>query len=287
MPDTDNQYSFSQKLVLDIIPNLKWPFLVIVIWLLLPKDFGDSFSKFAKDNNLTKLGFGTTVMELDPNKKIEEVKTANEKANTTENVAEALKTISAKSDSKFNKELKELAESLDSLKEQSAKIVNQNSKIFVPNNNLGLTFNKDKKHSFNFEIYTDNELSVDISIGFDSLPFKYEFDLCDPSGYYKNLKSVNFDQNRVVTGLEYKTDKVNCKSSVIIEQVVNGSYLYAYDMNILNGFNIAKANGFDVFLPFTSNRAVSNSLFIPGNDYEVSSKYKGSKLVERTLVYIE
>lgn len=287
MPDTDNQYSFSQKLVLDIIPNLKWPFLVIVIWLLLPKDFGDSFSKFAKDNNLTKLGFGTTVMELDPNKKIEEVKTANEKANTTENVAEALKTISAKSDSKFNKELKELAESLDSLKEQSAKIVNQNSKIFVPNNNLGLTFNKDKKHSFNFEIYTDNELSVDISIGFDSLPFKYEFDLCDPSGCYKNLKSVNFDQNRVVTGLEYKTDKVNCKSSVIIEQVVNGSYLYAYDMNILNGFNIAKANGFDVFLPFTSNRAVSNSLFIPGNDYEVSSKYKGSKLVERTLVYIE
>jgi len=129
MVDTNNQYSFFQRLVLDIIPNFKWPLLVIVIWLLVPEDFGESFSKFAKDNNLKKLGFGTTVMELDPNKKIKEVKTANEKANTAENVAEALKKMSSKSDSEFNRELKELAESLESLTEQSAKIVNQNSKI--------------------------------------------------------------------------------------------------------------------------------------------------------------
>tara|TARA_R110002012_G_scaffold291131_1_gene485430 strand:+ start:1831 stop:2694 length:864 start_codon:yes stop_codon:yes gene_type:complete len=287
MPDTNNQYPFFQKLILDIIPNFKWPLLVLVIWFLMPEDFGESFSKFAKDNNLKKLGIGTTVMELDPNKKIEEIKIANEKANTTENVAEALKNISKKADSEYNKELKKLAESLDTLTEQSAKIVNQNSKIFVPNENLGLSFNEGKKHTFNFEIYKGEELSVDISIGFDSLPFKYEFDLCDPSGYYKNLKSVSFDPNRVVTGLEYKTDKVDCKSAVTVAQLKSGSYMYAYDLKILNGFNIAKADGFDVFLPFTSNKSISNALFIPGSDPEVSSKYSRNKLVERTLVYVE
>jgi len=111
--------------------------------------------------------------------------------------------------------------------------------------------------------------------------------LCDPSGYYKNLKSVSFDPNRVVTGLEYKTDKVDCKSAVTVAQLKSGSYMYAYDLKILNGFNIAKADGFDVFLPFTSNKAISNALFIPGSDPEVSSKYSRNKLVERTLVYVE
>lgn len=287
MPDQIKQYPFWQKIILDIIPNLKWPLLVLVIWLLLPQDFGESFSKFAKENNVKKLGFGTTIVELDPNQKIEEVKIANEKANTADNLAEAIKEIRSSSDPETNKKLAELTKSVESLKEQSARIVNSNSKIFVPNDNLKLSFNTNKKHSFNFEIYKENELSVEISVGFDSLPFKYDFDLCDPSGYYKNLKSLNFDPNRVVTGLEYKTDKVNCKSSITIGEKNNSAYPYSYDLNILNGFNIAKANGFDVFLPFTSNRAVSNSLYIPGYNNEVSSKYEGGKVIERTLVYIK
>jgi hypothetical protein len=67
----------------------------------------------------------------------------------------------------------------------------------------------------------------------------------------------------------------------------NGSYMYEYDLNILNGFNVAKVDGFDVFLPVTTNRAVSNSLYIPGENNEVSNKYKNGEVVKRTLVFIE
>jgi len=287
MCNKSNNYSFGQRLLLDIVPNLKWPIAILVIWTLLPADFGGSFSKFAKDNNLKKVGFGNTVLEMDPNQKIEQIKKANEKVNLTESVSETFKNLSKTSDEDLKKKLSKFEKAINSLQEQSSKILNETTKIFVQNYNLNLEFNKNKKNSFNFEIYAKSDFIVDISVGFDSLPFKFEFDLCDPSGYYKNLKSVKYDPSRRVIGLEYTSEKVNCKSSVSVTKMRNGSYMYEYDLNILNGFNVAKVDGFDVFLPVTTNRAVSNSLYIPGENNEVSSKYKNGEVVKRTLVFIE
>lgn len=281
------QYPFVQKLILDFIPLLKWPIIILLIWLILPSDFGESFQKFAKDNNIKKLGFGNTVLEMDPNQKLKEIKKANEKANLSENTKDALKQLSSATDIKSQEHILKLEAMIESLEKQSSVILNNTAKIFVPNSNSDLAFNKGKSKSFNFEIFKKGELVVDISVGFDSLPFVYEFDLCNPSGYYKNLKSVKYNPNRTVTGLVYTDEKVNCKSSVSVTKLDSGSYLYAYDLNILDGFNVAKVDGFDVFLPLTKHRSISNSIYSARVDDVVASTYKNGEVYEKTLVYIK
>lgn len=287
MEEDDMQYPFGQKLILDFIPLLKWPMIILLIWLILPSDFGVTFKKFAKDNNVKKLGFGNTVLEMDPNQQLKEIKKANEKANLSENTKDALKQLSSATDKKSQEHIMKLEAMIESFEKQSSAILNSAAKIFVPNSNSDLTFNKEKSKSFNFEIYKKGELVVDISVGFDSLPFEYEFDLCAHSGHYKNLKSVKYDPNRTVTGLVYTDEKVNCKSSVSIAKLDSGSYLYAYDLNILDGFNIAKVDGFDVFLPLTKHRSVSNSIYSARGNDVVASTYRKGEIYEKTLVYIK
>jgi esterase/lipase len=145
MCNKSNNYSFGQRLLLDIVPNLKWPIAIFVIWTLLPADFGGSFSKFAKDNNLKKVGFRNTVLEMDPNQKIEQIKKANEKVNLTESVSETFKSLSKTSDEDLKKKLSKFEKAINSLQEQSSKILNETTKIFVQNYNLNLEFNKNKK----------------------------------------------------------------------------------------------------------------------------------------------
>lgn len=287
MEEDNMQYSFWQKITLDFIPLLKWPMIILLVWLILPSDFGDTFKKFAKDNNVKKLGFGNTVLEMDPNQQLKEIKKANEKANLSENTKDALKQLSSTADKQSQEHILKLEAMIESLEKQSSTILNNTSKIFVPNSNLDQTFNKEKAMSFNYEIYKKGELVVDISVGFDSLPFEYEFDLCDLSGHYKNLKLVKYDPNRTVTGLIYTDEKVNCKSSVSVTKLDSDSYLYAYELNVLDGFNIAKVDGFDVFLPLTKHRSISNSIYSAGGNDVVASTYRKGEVYEKTLVYIK
>jgi hypothetical protein len=312
--------NFIQKVVIDFIPLMKWPIIILLIWLITPSDFGKDLGVFIKEVNLTKFSAGGVFAEMDPNKKIQEIKEAGKKLNLSNTTKELLSNLSASDKrneeqiaklqsllekSKISETAKEALDSLSSserrneeeilkfkslvekLEKQSSDVFDRTFKIFVPNKNDDLAFNTLKAKAFHFEIYKEGVLIVNIVVGFENLPFNYEFDLCPLSGHYKNLKAIKYDPNRNIDGLEYTDEKVNCKSSVSIAQFQQDSYFYSYDLNILEGFNVAKVESFDVFLPLIRHSSISNNIYTDDGNNVVSSSYKKNKVFERTLVYIK
>lgn len=123
-------------------------------------------------------------------------------------------------------------------------------------------------------------------VGIDEFPTKRSFDLCESTGKYKELVSTRKNKDGETIGLKYKDKAVDCLSTIEVRRLSDEEYLYSFDINILDGFNVAKVGGYDVFLPKQSKLARSNSLYITGSDPIIATQSKGKDIVETTRVYI-
>lgn len=289
MSDNQSNRTFSQEVALQSLPLLKWPALVLVCWLLFSLDSVKALMQIARDSNVKELGIGNAKMVLDTGEKVKTLQSANELNNLTSELKSSIAKLSEINGNANKEELKSLERKLDKVERKSSKVISQESPAFSQNkdNKHFININSSNKSTFNFEVNRDKFEAITIKVGMDDFPFKYSFNLCEKSGSYKNLKSVKSDKDGAVTSLDYTNEQVDCESSLVVDKLEDGSYIYAYSFNMLSGFNIAKVQGYDVFLPVTMHRSISNALYYDGMDPVVSSQYKNSKLVEETKVYID
>lgn len=131
--------------------------------------------------------------------------------------------------------------------------VTNNSNRFEVNNQNNFTFGSSVDNIGKLEIRS-KEASIDLY--FDKLPQEYKFDLCKKSGIYQDLKNVVTSNNGKVTP-NYKTEKVNCDSKVVVYKGLSGDYLLSYNLNLLSGYRKDNLNKFEKLFPHKSQYLIS------------------------------
>ncbi|PSU96563.1 hypothetical protein, partial [Photobacterium kishitanii] len=95
------------------------------------------------------------------------------------------------------------------------------------------------------------------------------------------------DKNKNFTEITYIDDKADCKSSVEISKLRNGEFLYSYDLNILDGYNIAKVQGFDALLPITMKMLRENGIYDPKSNNVAIPKFVNAQQAQKEFIDIK
>lgn len=127
---------------------------------------------------------------------------------------------------------------------------------FVKNNQnqLEVGSSSNKIGTVEFKLLADNAITQStVKINFNELPFKAKFDLCPQTGLYNDLTSVKTNKSGDTQPV-YESKKVSCDSEALISKDSKGNFIISYDLNFLDGFNIASVKGIDKLLPQTIRR---------------------------------
>lgn len=258
---------------------LKWPVIIITIYLFFSSSIVTGISGFIKDNNVKKFEASTdgVSVEIDTAQIKNNIKNANELKRLANELASLEKTDLKRND---------LNEVLKNVETKSNEIIKSSLTAYSKNNNRNHIIGNvmDSIAEFQYTIETDGKRDILVKVFVDKFPYVKEFNLCANEGHYKFLSNVKINKIDKSAKLLYRDEVVDCKSRVEIAKLRNGEFLYSFDLNILDGFNIAKVQGFDVLLPKTLNRLRVNAVYSPKQDKNISTRYQGNKLVAREVV---
>lgn len=133
------------------------------------------------------------------------------------------------------------------------------SYIVIDNKNLFFG-NTESKNKFQYIEKENGIISKSLVVYIDGDTYKSEpLDLCKKTGEYNLLKSVSEDSNGNAKP-NFEKKKINCNSSVEIEQQNNDRYFISYSLNFLTGFNKQLFKGFPLYLSETQTLQTSNIL---------------------------
>ena len=120
---------------------------------------------------------------------------------------------------------------------------------YIVIDNKSLFFgNKESKNKFQYIEKESGIISKSLVIYINGNNYKSEsLDLCKKTGEYNLLKSVSEDSNGNVKP-NFEKNKINCNSSVGIEELNNNRYFISYSLNFLTGFNIEIFKDFPLYL---------------------------------------
>ncbi|HHX8438275.1 TPA: hypothetical protein ACVO1K_004434 [Vibrio diabolicus] len=276
---------FWHDVVLSFVPILKWPLLVFALWLVIPSGTINDFLKIARENNVKELGIGDAKVVFQEKAKV--LKDANEVRNLTSDLSSLFSQTGTGLKEQTDR-LKYIEDRLAKISSRTKTVIDNEAPVFVPvQNEHSINLSKDNIALFHFDIDSkDGTENFSLVVGIDEFPAKRNFDLCEATGKYKELVSTRKNKDGKTVGLKYKDKVVDCLSTIEVRRLNDEEYLYSFDINILDGFNVAKVGGYDVFLPKQSKHARSNSLYIAGSDPIVSTQSKANDIVETTRVYI-
>lgn len=276
---------FKHDLALSFVPILKWPFLVFALWLVIPSGTMNDFLKIARDNNVKELGIGDAKVVFQ--EKAEVLKDANEVRNLTSDLSNLFSQSGVGLKEQTDR-LKYIEDRLANINSRTKTVIDKEAPVFVSvQNEHSINLSKDNIAVFHFEIDSDDgDENFSLAVGIDEFPAKRSFDLCETAGKYKELSSTKKNEYGKTIGLNYKDKVVDCLSTIEVRRLSDEEYLYSFDIKILDGFNVAKVGGHDVFLPKQSKLARSNSLYIVGSDPIIATQRKGKDVIETTKVYI-
>lgn len=131
------------------------------------------------------------------------------------------------------------------IKEEDAFIKYDNIKHIVGN----------KDNSIKTLVYVENKNGkVDKKIIFyiDKFPYYTKLNLCSERENYRTIKSVQVDNKGNKTPI-YENRTVDCNSQLYIDESLSGNY----NLLFLDGFKIQQFQGFELLLPYSSNRLAS------------------------------
>lgn len=273
---------FKENLVLSVLPLLKWPLIIITLYLVFPKSIGNDLSYFIKENNIKKLEAttGGVSVEVDTSKTIQNIERAKE-------IKRLINSVNSE------KELKNQSNDVDNIlkkvAEKSDEIIKTSLSAFAKNKERNFVVG-DVMNSiaeFQYIMEKNGEYDIVLKVFIDKFPYSKTFNLCSKEGRYKFLRNIKTYKSGEPAQITYIDETVNCQSSIEIAPLRDGEFLYSYDFNILDGYNIVKVQGFDTLLPQTMNRLRGNVIYTPNSDKTVYSQLEKNKLVERDFVSIK
>ena len=276
---------FWQELMLSFVPIMKWPALVMAFWLVIPSGTLNDFLKIARENHVKEFGIGDARVVFQEKAKV--LKDTNEVRNITSDLTSLFSQSGIGLKEKADR-LKYFEDRLAQINSRTKTVIDKEAPVFVPvKNDHSIGLGSDNIAVFHFEIENEKDSeNFSLAVGINEFPTKQSFDLCEISGKYKELLSTKRDKDGKTIGLNYKDKSVDCLSTIEISRLSDERYLYSFDINILNGFNVAKVGGYDVFLPKKSKHARSNSLYIEGSDPVIATKGNANEIIETTKLYI-
>lgn len=270
---------FKERLALRIIALLKWPLIIFAVYIVFPTSLVAELSGFVKSNGIKKMQFTKdgVSFEVGAEQAIKNIKNAEE----LNQLANQLADIDQSDSSKANEVLK-------TVKSKTNEIINSTVSAYSSslNRNIVIGDVMNSIAEFQYEIKRDKGDGVLLKVFIDKFPYSESFDLCSTDGNYKFLTEISVNNDKNAASLIYADKKVNCASSLKISTLKGGEFLYSFDLNFLDGFNIAKVQGFDAMLPKTFKRLRGNSVYLSGVDSILGTKYEKSKLVEQEVVRI-
>lgn len=271
---------FKEKLALRMLSLLKWPIIIFALYLAFPSSLVHELSNFIQTNNIKKLEANTNgfSFEVSDEKSVQNIKNAQELTRLASELA-ALK----QSDQPKTKNI------LNEVKNKSENIIQTSLAAFSKNGNrnyvVGNVLNSIAE--FQYKIERNGVTDIVLKVFIDKFPYYNEFDLCSIEGHYKFPRKIMSNKQNEPAEIIYTDEKVNCKSRIEISKLKNKEFLYSYDLNLLDGYNIAKVQGFDAMLPKSINRLQGNIIYSPTNSNIVLEEHQNDKLVEKETVDIE
>jgi len=273
---------FKERLILRGLLLLKWPVIILTIYLVFPSSLVSQLSDFIQVNNIKKF-------EASPNGVSVEVDTAQaikniENAQEIKRIAGELAAIKELGAQKSG-----IKDTLKEVEAKSDEIIKSSISAFSKNTNRNHVVGNVMTSiaEFQFTVEKKGETDILLKVFIDGFPYSNNFDLCSKEGHYKFPRNIKINKNESSAEVSYIDEKTNCQSRVEVTKLRNGQFLYSYDLNILDGYNIAKVQGFDALLPLTMKRMRGNVIYDPESDNVVSSKFVNDQLVQREIVNIK
>lgn len=272
---------FCERLALRFLSLLKWPLVIFSLYLVFPSSLVDDLSDFIKANSIKKMqvtkdGFSFEVSDEQAIKNIEKAEELNQ-------LAEQLVGVSSQ-----DKSSKEVNKVLEKVKSKTNEIVNSTVSAYAPIQNRDIVIGSvlNSVAEFQYQIKRDDNRGFLLKVFIDKFPYTQKFDLCPVEGNYKFLTKIESNEKSNTAELTYVDKKVNCNSILNISKLKNDEFLFNYDLNFLDGFNIAKVGGFDTLLSKSIKRLKGNSFYISSQDNVIGRKFENGKEVEKEIITI-
>ncbi|PSU88134.1 hypothetical protein, partial [Photobacterium kishitanii] len=182
---------FKEKLILRGLLLLKWPSIILTIYLVFPSSLESELSNFIQTNNIKKL-------EATSSGVLVEVDTANALRNI-ENAREIKRIAGDLSKIKeFDSQKSEIKDALKEVEDESDKIIKSSVIAFSKNRKRNYVIGNvmDSIAEFQFTVEKNGSTDILLKVFIDKFPYSNRFDLCSIEGNYKFPRNIKIDKNK-------------------------------------------------------------------------------------------